>query len=413
MSKDRKSWTVIPVTDFLRAVGIIFLLMFFYVYSVGSAVGLAYTYKYFFGAAAFIAFFILLREPGRLRTYYTYYIWQAVFLILVLLSIFYTNNEAHSVSLFGNMLMNVFKVSVVSIICGDFKGIIKLMRGFSYLGLAIFVTLLMTNRLYEGWRLGTNLLGNANTFALIICVMMTPTIFFAVQEKRRVRKVFFFLILAIDLYMIFLSGGRKFVLYGIVFLFISVSLNSDRISMKRLVIAFIAVACVVYVGYKVILNTPSLYQSIGIRLVGLGTDSGALGTDNQASLMERAWKAFTERPIFGWGIGGFQQYNYEHFGRYTYAHSNYLELLADYGIVGLIAYYYIYIKAFVMLWRNRNSDRQEIKLYFPLLVSVMVMEIFAITFNQTAFIPLFIMWIVGFSCERSGHSVKIFDEEVY
>jgi hypothetical protein len=50
-----------------------------------------------------------------------------------------------------------------------------------------------------------------------------------------------------------------------------------------------------------------------------------------------------------------------------------------------------------MLLYKKYSELDEYKLFFPLMVSIIVIDLFAITFNQTAFIPLFLMFISGYT----------------
>lgn len=119
-----------------------------------------------------------------------------------------------------------------------------------------------------------------------------------------------------------------------------------------------------------------------------------LGVSDQSNLMLRGIKMFFERPLLGWGVGGFQQYSLINHGAYVYAHSNYVELLADFGIVGLLIYYSQYIYCIYNLFKLKMyANTEELKFYLPLFFSVICIEMFSITFNQTAFIPLFIMLI--------------------
>lgn len=386
----------ISLSDLLRKLGMYTLYVFFYIYSAGNALGISSWYSLTFNIATFIAVLLMLQNLRVLNSYKYYYIWQFAFIFLLLASSLYTINTEHWSAQFMAVVKILMKITVVAIICGNFIGVKKLLAGFSVLGPLIFLTLLATGKLYEGWRLGTDLLGNANSFAHIITIMMTGAMYFAFSAEQKKYRIVNIIFIIIDLYMIFLSGGRKFILYGVVFTYVSLVMRSKRIKIKNIIIATIIVVVLLRIGYQIIMNTPALYSTIGIRLVGIGT-TGAMGVGDQQRLMQRGIEMFKESPIFGKGIGGFQQYSSNVYGSYVYAHSNYIELLADFGLVGFILYYYRYIRSLVRMIRYRNIIDEKYRLFFPLLIAIFVLDIFSISFNQTAFIPLFVMLISSYA----------------
>lgn len=393
---NRKLTLRISYRDLLRMLGMLTLYVFFYIYSVGNAIGISGWYNLAFNIATVIAVLLLFQDVRCLTVYKRYYIWQFAFMFLMLASALYTINTAHWSAQFMAVVKILMKVTVVAIICGDFEGIKKLFAGFSVLGGTIFLTLFLTGKLHEGWRLGTDLLGNANSFAHIVTIMMTGAMYYIFSSEKKWHRWMSVFLVALDLYMIFLSGGRKFILYGVVFIYVSIVMRSKRVKIRNIVIATVAIAVLLRVGYQIIMNTPALYSSIGIRLIGIGT-TGAMGVEDQQRLMQRGIEMFKESPLFGKGIGGFQQYSSNVYGTYVYAHSNYIELLADFGLVGFILYYYRYVRSLVRMIKYRNVIDEKFRLFFPLLISVFVLDIFSISFNQTAFIPLFVMLISGYA----------------
>lgn len=390
---------VISKKELLQNFGMIILALFFYIYAVGNSFGFGDYYLYLFNFASVIAIFLLCQDISVLLKYKRYYLWQAIFILFVACTSVYTINTEHAFAQIIAILKILFKVSVVSVICSDFDGIKKLMKVFCCLGGVSFITLLSTGKLYEGWRLGTELMGNANSFALIITIFLTGAMYNIFSAETKVFRMISIGCFICDIYMLFLSGGRKFLLYAIVFLYCSFLISKEgRIKIRNIVMATVVVVALVAIAYHLIMTVDVLYQAIGIRLIGLGSDSGALGVADQSGLMLRGISMFLRRPLLGWGIGGFQQYSYINYGIYIYAHSNYIELLADFGIVGTLLYYsqYLYCLKSMLLYK-KYSELDEYKLFFPLMVSIIVIDLFAITFNQTAFIPLFLMFISGYT----------------
>lgn len=381
----------------LQDIGMLVLYAFFYLYSVGNAIGLSIPYEYIFTIAIVIALIMFTKNTECLAKYKGFFLWQGVFIFLMACSALWTINTTHWHAQLLVMFKILLKITTVVIICGDFQGVQKLLAGFSGLGLAIFMTLFATGRLYEGWRLGTDLLGNANSFAHIVTIMMTGAMYYIFASRRRFYKMVNVVIMALDLYLIFLSGGRKFIIYAVVFMFVTIVMNSDRVRIRNVVLATLTIAILVVIGYRFIMTNDVLYRTIGIRLIGLGTEEGAMGVGDQSRLMQRGIEMFLQRPLFGFGIGGFQQYSYDYYGRYIYAHSNYIELLADFGIVGFFIYYSRYFKNLASMFKCYRKLGDEVKLYLPLMLAILVLDIFSISFNQTAFIPFFVMLISGYS----------------
>lgn len=386
---------IIEVTQLLRNIGMLMLYVFFYAYGIGGAVGIGQYYLMFLYIAIFIAFFLFCRDIKCLSRYKQYFIWMGLFILFQSCSLVYTINFSKGISWLLASVKIVIKITAVAIICKDIQGVKKLFKGVAFLGGIVFFTLLATGRLYEGWRLGTDLLGNANSFAMVVCFYSLGAMISFFDEKRMINKLVYAFLFILDVYMIFLSGGRKYLLFQIVFIYSSFIFREEKIRIRNLILGTVATTIIVYIGYRTVMTVPVLYNSIGVRLIGLGSSQGALGVDDQATLMMRGIDMFLQRPLFGWGIAGFQQYHGEYFGKAFYSHSNYIELLADYGIIGIVLYYSQYLKSMRKLLTRGLINDQEKMVYLPLLISVFVLDIFAVTFNQTAFVPLYIMLISG------------------
>ena len=112
----------------------------------------------------------------------------------------------------------------------------------------------------------------------------------------------------------------------------------------------IAVICGMVVLYFAIMRIPSLYNIIGNRMerlfsfVSTGT-AGELSIGWRQQMIEYGLTLFKRHPIFGVGIDSFRYY-YGVEGtttfHSTYSHNNYIELLADGGLIGFALYYSVY-----------------------------------------------------------------------
>lgn len=102
-------------------------------------------------------------------------------------------------------------------------------------------------------------------------------------------------------------------------------------------------------------------------------------------MWKAAWMAFLEKPLFGWGFGGFDQFflKYLHEGLvkgspsgWGHAHNDYLFILSELGIVGFILFFsfvlYPFVKVFYLV--KRAIHEQEKNLLMLGLLGVILTE---------------------------------------
>lgn len=377
-----------------QLLGIIFLCAFFYIYTVGSVIGQEGAYDKYFAIVIVLALLEWHHAKKAFCQYTRYFRWQGVFLLYVTFSLLYTINENHGVDGVISIFKILVKVTTVAVICKNSVGVKKLLLGVAITGLIVFFTLLRTGAMFVVGRLGDELVGNSNSLGLIMTFYLSAALFFILNGKNKKTKVIFIIIALLDIFVIMLTGGRKFILFTFAFIFSSFLFSSTKLSFKSMITAGIVIIALLPLFYYLITEVELFYNAIGYRLIGLETGDGAEGADDQSAIMRTGIDMFLQRPLFGWGASGFQQYFWINKGDYFYAHSNYVELLADFGIVGTLLYYSQYIYCFRVLLKADKAN-EERKFYLPLLISIAVMDVFAISFNQTAFIPLLLMFISG------------------
>lgn len=383
----------------LQNIGLGVLGFFFFMYTIGSIYGSEDAYLTIFYVAMVLAIGILFKDQRILSQYKRYYVWQLAFIAFMFFTVIYTV-DPNPIPHVTVMFKILFKVTTVAIICRDFNGVKKLMLCLSIVGVAVYFALYTRGLLDVVGRLGNEIMGNANSFGLMTTVFYTGTMFSLLNANNKFLKYFLIVAVVLDLHLMVLTGGRKFLLYAVVFLFVTL-LTKGKISAGRLLLVSIITGVVVVVGSYFIMHNSYLYDAIGYRFDGMSSGQ-AQGVDDQEDLMVKGIQLFLERPFLGWGVSGFATAS----GTGFYSHSNYVELLADFGIVGTLLYYSNLIWCASVLWRNRKCREEEYMLYAPLLSSIFVLEIFSITFNQTAYVPLFIMLITGY-CYRLTQRRKI------
>lgn len=384
--------------NFFQEVGLLILAFFFFMYTAGSVYGQEDAYSIIFDGALVVAFILVLKGKFNHHRYKGYYLWQLLFISFLAFTILYTPKENPDIMQMFKLLL---KTTTVAIICGDFNGVKKLFLYFAIVGFGVFYVLWSTGGLFVVGRLGGDLVGNANTLGMLYSVYFIGAFTSVSNVKNKLLKIVLVTACVLDLLVLVLTGGRKFLLFTGTFVYLSFLLSTKLSISKVIGLSFLFAILVAFVAY-LIMNVSFFYDAIGYRFDGMASGN-AEGVDDQSELMRKGIEWFLQKPLFGWGIQAYQAMSPIGF----YSHSNYVELLCNFGLFGTILYYSQLISCLNIMMKNRKRAGQEIKLFLPLASSLFVLDIFAITFNQTAFVPLFIMLISGFCYELKYGKVKM------
>ena len=228
--------------------------------------------------------------------------------------------------------------------------------------------------------INTNEIGMCAAYSIII------TIYFAMYKKQ----IWYLLFDVPAILVVLATEGKKAILIiGIGFLLLLFFKNSsDRQLLKKLfknlgLIALVIVALI-------FLSKLPAFQGINERFeimfsALLGNDTADYSTVTRIRLIEIGMDLFKKNPIFGIGINNAHFVAGAVFNREDYyLHNNYIELLADGGIVGFTIYYSIFVFLLVKLWKMRDFKDGEYNICFTLLLINLVMDMAAVSFLDRA-----------------------------
>ena len=203
-------------------------------------------------------------------------------------------------------------------------------------------------------------------------------------------------------------GSRKaFVMFpiGIVLYLLTEKSSKKRI---RYLLILVLIGLLFLFVYS---SSPFMQEIFGTRMLALFDDSIV-----DKSIMDReylgavALQMFKEKPILGWGCDNVRSYLVRiGFQLEVYAQNNSLELLADYGIVGLVLYYSFYVRAIYQAIKNGLDDKYD-KLIFVVLLVCMVREYGSVNYQRNTY--LYIITIVCSSLKwnkNKDYSQETFD----
>jgi O-antigen ligase len=142
-------------------------------------------------------------------------------------------------------------------------------------------------------------------------------------------------------------------------------------SRRRLV----AVGAVVIAG-AILIPVVVPGSSIGRSLSTIIGSSSGLSSNGRSALWAKAYSAFGAHTLFGVGTGGFAALDLE-----SYPHNILLEVAAELGIVGAVAFIAMassVMRRLIVLWRKTHARLQlEVTLLIALFLSALVNAIFS------------------------------------
>lgn len=215
-----------------------------------------------------------------------------------------------------------------------------------------------------------NSIGLNTAWGSVIC-------FYYIRETVRKKKTYIALFVVFSMVCL-VAGSRKalvILLGGIALYYVLCEKN-----VKLLKNIGIAIG-VVLIVWLMVMNIPVLYKQVGERtakMVETLFRSASVSITEDKSIWERSYyrryamQMFMESPlyaIFGHGLDGFRtrmaEIGYYHV---AYSHCNYTELLANYGILGFLLYYFIKVKTVVKTFLQK--DRPKIVTLFMIVLGL-------------------------------------------
>ena len=318
-----------------------------------------------------------------------YAIWASAFFAFTFLSGAWTINESEYFSKIKSLFL-LFIVNILLSFTVETKKDIQRILFANFLALVFYLVYVLLkvdfSQLGED-RLGVDLLGsrwNANDVGIKLSCGFAFAIYYVFEKKMIAEKIFFALIGTVFAIVSFLSGSRTafllLVLIGVGMLFL---MSKNKFLSLGIIAAFLATA------YLLVMRVEPLYEVLGKRLESLiinlfGGETAEGSFDTRAEMIKLGWKAFLERPIFGYGLGGsFLLYEQE-LDVYTYAHNNFIETLLNGGLVGFIIYYFIYAYILVKLFKRAYFKCDKVAICLLVInIGLLIMQIGTITYNST------------------------------
>lgn len=291
--------------------------------------------------------------------------------------------------------VQLFTVLQINVLIFTVAGITSLRRDLSVVMIAIWVGGMIVY--FSGMLTGdlaqtpqsiynrmAGMTGNANKFAYNVDFLIISIFYFWGKKNSLWWDIFFSLNLLAAGFGLILSGSRGGLFSCLVFIsswwLFCRPKKLPKTPLKAYIIFLVLIAGISYSVHYVLSDT-----LVGRRVEEVGHESSS---EKREHLYKLGAALVAENPLFGVGLGNFGEYSGG-----LYAHSNYVEVAADTGIIGLLLYYSIY----VILWRRLSRLRQIIYnpdiLYDTGFIKAMFLSLLAMSLTNVIYYSK-VEWII-------------------
>lgn len=241
-----------------------------------------------------------------------------------------------------------------------------------------------------GTRIGNSGIG-VNGTALYLCVFNTVFLYLIMLKGLKSLTPLFVLSVLITI----LTGSKK----GLLALLVAVvvlCISKYKWRFYRYVVPVVGGALLLYV----IMHNEYFYSILGRRLTqfvdNIINPKSNNSTGERILFYQLGWGYFKDHIWFGNGRGFFAANS----GFGTYSHSNYIEMLVSFGVIGTGIYYSFFVANIIKGLRNIKQQPEAI-LFICLIVQILVLDSAAITYYSFGMV-YFILFIAAQYFKRTS-----------
>ena len=316
--------------------------------------------------------------------------WPLLFLIICFISFFYSYAPYETLDRARRMLIMIgLMISVFQFVGANEVNLNKGLKIFVWSGFLAALYLFLNTKALEAGRIG-RVIGDPNLIGFTFAFACTISIHYLKEEKK---KLYLLPILTMGA-AILLTGSRAS--FGLLIVAILSYVYSTAYQHKwnvfKVVFISIGIVSLIVVGIVLIMNNPTLYKALGMRLLsfyqithGMESVYHEGSTHLRLVFIKRGFDWFANSPFFlGHGINSFPSYNATFYdGWYTFSHCDYIEILSGVGIPGFIFFfapYIIWIRTYFV--RRKFVDQKYLILLLVLVVEFLLGEMFLCTYYE-------------------------------
>ena len=324
-----------------------------------------------------------------------FYVYLLFFIYVVASSLWRMSPRVASASLENEMFRLVLLFFSLGIYCTDWEKCKRMMYMILFTTAYFSVVYLATSpvKTYGTTNMGGITFIWRNVASYIGMGVGFLGVYLIGQSKKMLTKILVIVSIAICIIMALITGSRKGIFQIVLYFGLYVVLQKG-LAKKIKAIAIIVI--LVLLGVYIIQQYEFLGYAYIERMMGIVDSSYDDGSvEGRDFLMQTGIDIFKQRPIFGAGSDAVRSYlGYVGNKNVNYSHSNYIELLASFGIVGTLIYYLYFLKQTIFALFNKNKDKDRFLIYAAtILITMFILDYIMMTYNirQNIFLLYFVV----------------------
>lgn len=258
---------------------------------------------------------------------------------------------------------------------------------------------------------GANRLGinedfiNPNEIGMCAAYAMVITFYYALFKKKKI-----YLLFDIPAFVVVLAteGKKAFLILALgIFLLIAFKNNGNKYFWKKIIrnLGLLIAAILVITTFSRLPVFSAVTERFNLMFDAfLGQGEAGNSTVTRLALIDIGIDLFKEHPIGGIGINNAHFIAGDIFNHTDYyLHNNYIEMLADGGIIGFCIYYSLFIYLIIKFWRIRDFKDGEFVVCFSLLIINLVMDIAVVSFLDRETYFYLLMYYTKYRIMKKEH----------
>ena len=350
------------------------------------------------GVVGLLTLAYLCKDGGKLDfNFRDFSKWMCGLLILAVLSCFYTVNYSGAVSTIKNMIVVFVVFLIIRNYMTEEDKIIDVISCYavSVIINMFYVIVSIDDNVIGSDRIGTEAIEgwNSNTIGIMAAAGALICIYLLIKQKGIINRVFFSVSLIFLIYMFLYTGSRKAIIMFVCCAIIMLFAFKPKAIFKNLIISILILS----VFYGICMKVESVYNVLGVRLEGLvagvtGEGEVDSSTEKRQEFIDNGVKWIKESPIIGYGLESYRYMNGKETGLNTYSHNNFIEIMINWGIVGFVYYYSIYLIVLKKMLKKVKSNLLGVSIFSLLVVNLIL------HYGMVAYYDLYTNLILCMAC---------------
>ena len=332
----------------------------------------------------------LVKNKGIITVKFTYFHFA---LLLFLLICFISSNWSIIPFLSNRKSIYLFKQMILIFslyICYQDFSVNKLLKANMW-GCYIFVIALSfcygwQNLMYHlllGARMGNDVL-NVNVIGMMGAYAIIINLFFMSSEGFK----YSYLICLPTIVVVCATASKKafaiFILGIFLLLIYKIKISHNILStLRKIMFVFSLFLIFGFFLWNIGLLNPIITRIFKMYNAFVGLSGSDNSSKTRLKMISIGLNIFNDNPIWGIGIDNAQIFTYKEYGISNYyLHNNYIELLADLGIIGFFIYYWFLIFLLFKFYKYRKINKIELFICFSLIIIHLVMDYGCVTYES-------------------------------